>query len=59
MAVYHILKDGSRPRDITGHIVRLEDNAPLYQFLNTLNRRVQKTDETNNTYEHGKQETKV
>lgn len=39
MSVYHILKDGSRPTDITGHIVRLEDANPLYQFLHSINRK--------------------
>lgn len=38
MGVFHILKDGSKPTDITGHIVRLEDAAPLYQFLHSINR---------------------
>lgn len=33
MAVYHILKDGSMPEDITGHIVKIEDAEPLYQML--------------------------
>ena len=39
MSVYHILKDGSRPTDITGHIVRLEDANPLYQFIHSINRK--------------------
>lgn len=34
--VYHILKDGSRPTDITGHVVKLEDAAPLYRYLRNL-----------------------
>jgi hypothetical protein len=38
MSVFHILKDGSRPPDITGHIVRLEDANPLYQLLHSINR---------------------
>ena len=36
MSVFHILKDGSRPTDITGHIVRLEDAESLYRLLSTL-----------------------
>lgn len=36
MSVIHILKDGSRPTDITGHIVRLEDAEPLYRLLSRL-----------------------
>lgn len=31
--VYHILKDGSRPEDISGHVVQIEDAEPLYQLL--------------------------
>jgi hypothetical protein len=38
MSVYHVLKDGSKPTDITGHIVRTEDAYPLYQFLHSINR---------------------
>lgn len=33
MRVFHILKDGSRPTDITGHIVRLKDAKSAYQLL--------------------------
>lgn len=36
--VYHILKDGSRPTDITGHVVRLKDAKSLYQFIHKINR---------------------
>ena len=39
MAVFHILKDGSRPADITGRVVRLEDANPLYQLLHSINRK--------------------
>ena len=35
MSVFHILKDGSRPIDITGHVVRLEDAQPLYRLLDS------------------------
>ena len=38
MGVFHILKDGSRPTDITGRVVRLEDATPLYQLLHSINR---------------------
>lgn len=39
MSVIHILKDGSRPTDITGHIVRLEDSSPLYRLIHSINRK--------------------
>jgi hypothetical protein len=34
--VYHILKDGTTVDDITGHVVKLEDAAPLYRYLRNL-----------------------
>lgn len=37
MSVVHILKDGTRLNDITGHVVRLEDAESLYRFLDSLN----------------------
>ena len=39
VSVIHILKDGSRPPDITGHIVRLEDASPLYRLIHSINRK--------------------
>lgn len=33
MAVYHIMKDGTRLDDITGHVVRYEGNEVLYRML--------------------------
>ena len=38
MGVIHILKDGSIVKDITGHIVRVEDAGPLYQLIDSINR---------------------
>jgi hypothetical protein len=35
--VYHVLKDGRRPTDITGHVVRLKDAEPLYQLIHKIN----------------------
>lgn len=37
MPVYHVLKDGTRVRDITGHVVRLEDARNLYSLIETMN----------------------
>lgn len=39
MGVIHILKDGSIVKDITGHVVRMEDAGPLYQLIDDINRR--------------------
>ena len=38
MAVIHILKDGSVLKDITGHVVKMEDASPLYQLIDSINR---------------------
>lgn len=37
--VYHILKDGSRPTDITGHVVKMADAPAMYTALRELERR--------------------
>lgn len=39
MSVVHILKDGSIVKDITGHVVRVEDAGPLYQLIDSINRK--------------------
>lgn len=39
MAVIHILKDGSVVKDITGHVVRMEDAGPLYDLIDSINRK--------------------
>ena len=51
MNVIHILKDGRRLTDITGHVVRVEDASPLYQFLHSINRK--KSTERNNDFKNG------
>ena len=33
MGVYHILKDGSTPKDITGHVVKMEYAETLYKLM--------------------------
>lgn len=38
MSVVHILKDGSRVKDITGHVVRMADARPLYDLIDCINR---------------------
>lgn len=37
--VYHVLKDGSKPTDITGRVVRMSDAAPIYNLLESINRK--------------------
>ena len=36
MKVVHVLKDGTRVDDISGHIVRLSDAEPLYRLMANL-----------------------
>lgn len=43
MAVYHILADGTRLDDITGHVVKIEDAEPLYRYLESVNEHRRKT----------------
>lgn len=48
MSVIHVLADGSRPTDITGHIVRLDDARSLYSFLHNVNRKQSQPKKFNN-----------
>lgn len=34
--IYHVLKDGSRVKDITGHVVKRNDAEPLYKILESI-----------------------
>ena len=34
MAVYHVLKDGSKTETIEGHIVKVSDAKRLYKYIN-------------------------
>jgi hypothetical protein len=54
MAVYHVLKDGSRPKDITGHVVRMDDAEPLYRLLDSFSQKIKA--KKSNTYEQKKNE---
>lgn len=40
MRVIHILKDGSRPKDITGHVVKVSEATTFYDIMKNLNRRL-------------------
>ena len=44
MRVIHILKDGSRIDDITGHVVKMEDAETLYKMIRDINRKSEKTE---------------
>ena len=38
MSVIHILKNGSIVKDITGHVIKMEDAKTLYQLIDGINR---------------------
>lgn len=40
MGVYHILRDGSRPKDITGHVVKVEEATNFYEIIRKVNKRL-------------------
>lgn len=42
MRVIHVLKDGSRIEDITGHVVKMEDAGTLYNMIRDINRKSEK-----------------
>lgn len=44
--VYHILKDGTVTKDITGRIVKIEDAEPLYNLMSSINRKAVKSQPT-------------
>ena len=46
MAVYHVLKDGSTVKDITGHVVKMADAETLYRYLLNRGSRVSKKPNT-------------
>lgn len=51
MGVIHILRDGTVLKDITGHVVRVEDAEPLYQLIHRINTSGSRKARTR--YEHG------
>ena len=53
MAIYHVLADGSRPTDITGHVVRLSDAESFYQVLHSIKK--PKDENSSNTYDSKKE----
>ena len=44
--VTHVLKDGTRLDDVTGHVVRFQDAEVVYNLMIEINRR--RKDETKN-----------
>lgn len=39
--VYHILKDGTKVKDITGLVIKKKDNTILYDVIKKIEERVQ------------------
>lgn len=39
MAVIHVLKDGTVLKDITGHVVKMEDVPSVYALIDQMNRK--------------------
>ena len=39
MKVHHVLKDGTRVEDISGHVVRLKDAESVYSLISKMNQR--------------------
>lgn len=46
MHVIHILKDGTVVRDLTGHVVRMEDAGALYKMIQDINGKSEKKTES-------------
>lgn len=42
MNIIHILKDGSRIEDITGHVVKIEEAESLYSMFRRINSEAEK-----------------
>ena len=43
MRIIHILKDGTRLDDITGHVVRMEYAEPVYNLIRKINNTAEKS----------------
>lgn len=39
MKIHHVLKDGTRIDDISGHVVRVQDAESVYALISKLNQR--------------------
>lgn len=39
MVIHHILKDGTKTDDITGHVVKVEDAESVYTIITKMNQR--------------------
>ena len=39
MKIHHILKDGTRTDDISGHVVKMQDAESVYNLIGKMNQR--------------------
>lgn len=46
--VLHVLKDGTRPEDITGHVVKVRDAEVVYNLMDEMNRRAKREESDRN-----------
>lgn len=46
--VYHVMADGTRKTDITGHIVKIEDAEEVYRLIHDIERRSRKKEVVKN-----------
>lgn len=53
MSVFHVLKDGSRPKDITGHVVKVEEATNFYEIIKKVNRRLLNENQNRKTLQSG------
>lgn len=40
--VYHIMKDGSRPTDISGRVIKMSDAPTFYQIIHNIKKKPNK-----------------
>ena len=40
MRIIHVLADGKRVDDITGHVIRVEKDNPLHEIIGRISRKV-------------------
>ena len=52
MTITHILADGTRTTDITGHVVKLEKAKPSYDIFTRINRRLQNENQSTKEFDN-------
>ena len=46
--VYHVMADGTRKTDITGHVVKIKDAEEVYRLINDIENRSRKKEVVKN-----------